>query len=121
MSKPVTESLIQDAVNYRGAPAWGDGALLAGLMKLLEQLMPFILTCMPSKAALVASAKNPGWWQQKRLAARARLLSWSLSGLNGRQRRIVREEALNGLFAVGARTAASQLEACYDEHNDTSA
>jgi len=114
MSKPVTESLIQDAVNYRGTPEWGDGSLLAGLMEILKMLMPFITGCM-SQAAFVDSAQNPSWFQQMRMLRKARQIARSQPGVSRRDRRMIAEEAVNGLLTVGESTSEANLTACYNE------
>lgn len=113
---PTTTALIEEAANYRGGEAaWGDGTLLDGILKLMEQLMPFILNCMPSKAAFVDTAQDPTWGQQRRLLGKARRLSRRLPGLTWRERRIAAEEAVTGMMAVGETAAEERLEACYDE------
>ena len=116
MSKPVTDSLIQDAINYRGTQEWGDGSLLAGLMEILKMLMPFITGCM-SQAAFVDSAQNPSWFQQIRMIRKARQIARSQPGLNRRERKMIAEEAVNGLLTVGESTSEDRLAACYSEHN----
>ncbi len=121
MSKPVTDSLIQDAVNYAGSPAWGDGKLLEGLKQILQILMPFITGCMGSQAALVKAVKDPsprqGRRQNRQLRKQATREARKLKGVGWKDRRMLVEEALSGLDSVADSATIEQLESCYDEHN----
>lgn len=110
---PISHGLVAEAA--KGA-AFGDGQLLAQIMELMKQLLPFIMTCFPAKAAFVEAAHDPTWFQQARLVMLARRQARAM-GVPFRDRAAVAESAANLMLTTAATTSPDRLEACYVEMN----
>jgi hypothetical protein len=114
---------MQSAGAFGAQAAFGDGTLLASLMKLLEMLIPLITTmgCFASKPAFLRGVQNPTAWQMFSLHREALQLARSLPDLSWRAERQLAHEAVNVAMSTVESMTENELSACYDELSSVAA